>query len=81
MAPPYDKQTVDQLIKKLEEHVEHEPDFSASETAALKAMANAWKGWQILGRGMKWLIVGLGLVAAGVTSINVLVAAWKSWLH
>lgn len=81
MAPPYDKETVDILIKKLEKFTDEDSDFSPSEVQALKSMANAWKGWQILGRGTKWLIVALGLLAAGITSINVLLAAWQKLTH
>jgi hypothetical protein len=77
----YSKEEANQLFSKLEDHLTKDPDFSASEIAELKNMVNAWKGWVAMGRGAKWIITVLGLVAAAIASWAVLANTLKEWLR
>ena len=77
----YTKEQSDRLLALLEQHLEKDPGFSKSDQAALQEMMLAWKGWIALGRGTKWLITALGLVAAAVASWGVLSATLKGWLQ
>jgi len=77
----YTKPQADQLLNRLEQHLQAAPDFSAEDKAALHAMAQAWRGWVALGRASKWIITGLGLIAASVASWGVLTGALRNWLR
>ncbi len=74
----------DDLIRKLEDHLQAESDFTTEEIKAIHEMAQAWRGIQLLGKASRWIIVALGLVAAGVTAASVLSttirAGLKTWL-
>ena len=78
------KQPSDELIRKLEEHLQAAPEFSASEIGAIHEMAAAWRGLQALGKAGRWIIVTLGLIAGGLTAASVLSdsvkTGLKSWL-
>lgn len=76
----YSKEEAERLLSKVEQMANEKPDFSESEVAALHEMLNAWRGWVSLGRGAKWLITALGLVAAAIASWSVLTKALKDWL-
>jgi hypothetical protein len=75
----YSKQEADRLLNRLEQHLEMDPNFSESDLAALHEMTQAWRGWIALGRGAKWVIVSLGLIAAAVTSWGILASVVKDW--
>jgi hypothetical protein len=77
----YSKQEADRLLERLERHLDKDPDFSESDRAALHEMAQAWRGWVSLGRGAKWIITVLGLIAAAVASWGVLAGVIKDWLR
>jgi hypothetical protein len=77
----YTKPQSDQLLTRLEQHLAQAPDFTLEDKAALHAMAQAWRGWIALGRASKWIITGLGLVAAAVASWSVLTGALRDWLR
>lgn len=76
----HDKKETEALLDKLESHLEEDPSFTSSEIAVIREMVNAWRGWQALGRLAKWIIVTLGLIAAGVASWSALVANFKDWM-
>jgi len=77
----YTKDETNKLLEKLERSLEEAPNFTAEDVAMLHQMVNAWKGWVALGRGAKWLITVLGLVAAAVASWAVLGKAIKDWVQ
>jgi hypothetical protein len=76
----YSKEDADRLLTLVEQHLEKAPEFSSSDMAALHEMVQAWRGWVALGRGAKWLITALGLVAAAAASWGVLAGVLKEWL-
>ena len=77
----YSKDEAQRLLEKLESHLNKAPDFTSSDMAALHELVQAWKGWVALGRGAKWLITTLGLVAAAIASWAVLASTIKDWLR
>ena len=78
------QQPTDDLIRKLEAHLEAAPDFSESEIGAIHEMVQAWRGFQALGRAGRWVIITLGLLAgalAAASSLSTSIkAGLKSWL-
>jgi hypothetical protein len=76
----YTKPQSDQLLTRLEQHLAQAPDFTPEDKAALHSMAQAWRGWVALGRMGKWIITGLGLLAAAIASWGVLAGVLKDWL-
>lgn len=76
----YSKDETNQLLEKLEEHLSKDPDFSNSDLEALREMLQAWRGWVALGRGAKWIITTLGLIAAAIASWSVLASTVREWL-
>ena len=77
----YSKDEAQRLLEKLEAHLNKAPDFTSSDMAALHEMLQAWKGWVALGRGAKWIITTLGLIAAAIASWAVLASTIKDWLR
>lgn len=76
----YTQEESESLLSKVEAMTEMRSDFTPSEMAALHEMMQAWRGWVALGRGAKWVITGLGLVAAAVASWAVIAKHVKDWL-
>lgn len=76
----YPPEKTEELLAEVEKMVGKSPDFSPSDVAALHEMMQAWRGWVALGRGAKWVITVLGLIAAAVASWSVLAKALKGWL-
>jgi len=75
------KQPNDELIRKLEAHIEAAPEFSASEIAAIHEMVAAWRGFQVLGKASRWIIITLGLIAGGLTAASALSSSIRSGLR
>ena len=79
-----DKQTMETLLRKLEDRIDKDATFSESEISALHEMVSAWRGWQSLGRATKWVIISLGLLAGAVAAFGNLEKSvkgvLKSWL-
>lgn len=73
----YSKDDADRLLKRLEQAADRDPEFSESDMEALHEIVQAWRGWVALGRGAKWVITVLGLIAAAVASWQVLTKALK----
>lgn len=76
----YTPEESERLLSKVEALTERQADFSPSEIAALQEMMQAWRGWVALGRGAKWIITALGLIAAAVASWSVIARAVKDWI-
>lgn len=76
-----DKEQMTALVKKAQEVLDKQPDFSESDLATLHQMLNAWKGWVALGRAARWVIVTLGMAAAAVASWSTLTKAVKAWMQ
>lgn len=76
----YTKEETDRLLALLEKHIAEAPEFSRSDNIAIHEMLQAWRGWVSLGRGAKWIITTLGLIAAAIASWGVFASSIKDWI-
>ena len=72
--------TNDDAIERLEQIVQGMPQFTADEQALVRQVLEAYRGWQVLGKAAKMLIVLLAGVSALVVGLGHLKAVLKVWL-
>lgn len=70
----------DDAIERLEQIVQGMPQFSAEEQVLVRQVLEAYRGWQVLGKAMKMLIVLLAGVSALVVGLGHMKAVLKGWL-
>ena len=70
----------DDAIERLEQIVQGMPQFTAEEQALVRQVLEAYRGWQVLGKAMKMLIVLLAGISALVVGLGHLKAVLKVWL-
>ena len=65
-------------IERLEQIVQNMPQFTAEEQALVHQVLEAYRGWQVLGKAMKLLVLFLAGVSAvvGFSHIKTLLKAW-----
>ena len=76
----YNQQQIEDLLEKVEGLLSHDKKFSDSDLAAIDEMLKAWRAWTALGRGAKWVITALGLLAALLASMSAISKAIKDWV-
>lgn len=54
--------------------------LSGDDVKVLREVIKAFEGWRALGRGMRLLVVTLGLVAAGIAAWDVIAEKVRAWL-
>ena len=70
----------DDAIERLEQIVHGMPQFTAEEQVLVRDVLEAYRGWQVLGKAAKMLIVLLAGVSALVVGLGHLKAVLKVWL-
>ena len=70
----------DDAIERLEQIVHGMPQFTAEEQKLVRDVLEAYRGWQVLGKAAKMLIVLLAGVSALVVGLGHLKAVLKVWL-
>lgn len=70
----------DDAIERLEQIVHGMPQFTAEEQKLVRDVLEAYRGWQVLGKAAKMLIVVLAGVSALVVGLGHLKAVLKVWL-
>ena len=70
----------DDAIERLEQIVHGMPQFTAEEQKLVRDVLEAYRGWQVLGKAMKMLIVLLSGVSALVVGLGQLKSVLKVWL-
>ena len=70
----------DDAIERLEQIVQGMPQFTAEEQKLVRDVLEAYRGWQVLGKAMKMLIVLLAGVSALVVGLGHLKSVLKGWL-
>ncbi len=70
----------DDAIERLEQIVQGMPQFTADEQALVRQVLEAYRGWQVLGKAAKMLIVLLAGISALVVGLGHLKAVLKVWL-
>lgn len=66
-------------LRRLIKKAEADPDFSGDDIKALKAIADAFKGFQYFGRFAKWIIFLLASVAGAITVWEQLTEKVRTW--
>ena len=72
--------TGDDAIERLEQIVQGMPQFTAEEQVLVRQVLEACRGWQVLGKAAKMLIVLLAGLSALVVGIGHLKAVLRGWL-
>ena len=54
--------------------------LTEAEVAALRDLVRAFEGWRALGRATRFLVVALGLIAAGIAAWDAVVERVRAWL-
>ena len=70
----------DDAIERLEQIVQGMPQFTTEEQALVRQVLEAYRGWQVLGKAMKMLIVVLAGVSALVVGLGHIKDVLKAWL-
>ena len=70
----------DDAIERLEQIVQGMPQFTAEEQKLVRDVLEAYRGWQVLGKAAKMLIVVLAGLSALVVGLGHLKAVLKVWL-
>lgn len=70
----------DDLLKRFEEHVAHDPKFSPEEAALLRQIMEAYRAWSVMGRATRWVVIGLASISAGIVAWEHLMGTLKRWL-
>ena len=70
----------DDAIERLEQIVQGMPQFTAEEQVLVRDVLEAYRGWQVLGKAAKMLIVLLAGVSALVVGLGHLKSVLKVWL-
>ena len=75
-----DKTDQQSAIEKLEEIVKGMPQFTAEEQVLVREVLEAYRGWLVLGKALKLLIVLLAGISAVVVASGHIKTALKAWL-
>lgn len=70
----------DDAIERLEQIVHGMPQFTAEEQKLVRDVLEAYRGWQVLGRAMKLLVMFLAGVSALVVAGGHIKDVLKAWL-
>lgn len=66
-------------LRRMIEKAEADPDFTATDIAALKAMADTYRGLQYFGRLSKWIVFLLVALAGAITAWETVTAKVRLW--
>ena len=69
----------DDAIERLEQIVQGMPQFTAEEQVLVRQVLEAYRGWQVLGKAMKLLVLflaGVSAIVVGFSHIKTLLKAW-----
>jgi len=70
----------DDAIERLEKIVQGMPQFTPEEQVLVRDVLEAYRGWQVLGRAMKLLVMFLAGVSALVVAGGHIKDVLKAWL-
>ena len=75
-----DKTDQNDAIEKLEALVKGMPQLTAEEQTLVREVLEAYRGWLVLGKALKLLIVLLAGISATVVASGHIKTALKAWL-
>ena len=67
-------------LRRLIAKAESDPDFTADDITNLRQLADAFRGWQYLGRFTKWLIFLLAALAGAIAAYETITTKVRTWL-
>jgi len=67
-------------LRRLIAKAEIDPDFTKDDIMNLKQLADAFRGWQYLGRFTKWLIFLLAALAGAIAAYETITIKVQTWL-
>jgi len=67
-------------LRRLIAKAESDPDFTKDDIMNLKQLADAFRGWQYLGRFTKWLIFLLAALAGAIAAYETITIKVQTWL-
>ena len=70
----------DDAIERLEQIVQNMPQFTTEEQVLVRQVLEAYRGWQVLGKAMKLLVLFLAGVSAVVVGFGHIKTLLKAWL-
>jgi len=76
-----DQKEQSNAIEKLEELVKAMPQFTPEEQALVREVLEAYRGWLVLGKALKLLIVLLAGISATVVASGHIKTVLKAWLE
>ena len=68
------------LLKRIEALATKEPSFTEDEVRMIREAIKAYEGLRAFGRGARFVVVALGLVAAFIASWEAITAKVRAWL-
>ena len=68
------------LLKRLEAMASRAPEFSEDEVRMIREAIRAYEGLRAFGRGARFVVVALGLVAAFIASWEAITNKVREWL-
>lgn len=69
-----------EILARLADKADADPSFTPDEVKVLRELIAAFRGWRAFGRGVKVIVVALGLVAAGLTAYDAIMDRVRAWL-
>lgn len=70
----------DDAIERLEQIVQNMPQFTVEEQVLVRQVLEAYRGWQVLGKAMKLLVLFLASISAIVVGLGHAKSIFKAWL-
>ena len=68
------------LLRRLETAAAGSSQFTADEVAMIREAIKAYEGFRAFGRGARFVVVALGLLAAGIAAWETIATRVKAWL-
>lgn len=69
-----------EILNKLVERAKTDPQFTAEEEKVLKDLIEAFRGWRSFGRGLKLIVISLGMLAAALAAYDALLERTRQWI-
>ena len=67
------------VLRRLIAKAENDPEFSKDDIAALRTLADAFKGFQYFGRFAKWVVFLLAALAGFLTAYETVMVKVRTW--
>lgn len=69
-----------EVLERFAQRAQDDPQFTDEEAKVLRQVMDAYRGWQAFGRGVRVIVVALGLVAAGLTAYDAIMDRVRAWI-